>query len=155
MQAVKLWNNKILYFLTEGCWLSGLKLYHFLRYASNCIFKKFLWCYTQQKPWLKFVDMIYSTSVLWHCWLGGRQGIRPVKNMGGWWRWALVSLDGVVPSRMVGVSASVNLPLHHKVQKFCSGTGSPGWSRKRAVKRLWLWCGGYSTRKYCFSLCTP
>jgi len=31
---------------------------------------------------------------------------------------------------MVGVSASVNLPLHHKVQKFSSGTGSPEWSRK-------------------------
>ena len=45
---------------------------------------------------------------------------------------------GVVPSRMVSVSASVNLPLHHKVQKFSSGTGSPGWSRKRAIKRL---CG--------------
>jgi len=29
---------------------------------------------------------------------------------GGWWRWALVSPDGVAPSRMVGVSASVNLP---------------------------------------------
>jgi len=28
-------------------------------------------------------------SVLWHCWLGDRKGIRPVKN-GGWWRWALV-----------------------------------------------------------------
>ena len=26
---------------------------------------------------------------------------------------------------MVGVSASVNLPLHHKVQKLSSGTGSP------------------------------
>jgi len=37
---------------------------------------------------------------------------------------------------MVGVSASVNLPLHHKVQKFSSGTGSPGWSQKRDVKRL-------------------
>jgi len=32
---------------------------------------------------------------------------------------------------MVSVSASVNLPLHHKVQKFSSGTGSPGWSRKK------------------------
>jgi len=30
---------------------------------------------------------------------------------------------------MAGVSASVNLPLHHKVQKFSSGTGSPGWSQ--------------------------
>jgi len=38
--------------------------------------------------------------------------------MGGWWRWALVSPDGVVPSRMVSVCASVNIPLHHKVQNF-------------------------------------
>ena len=30
--------------------------------------------------------------MLWHCWLGSRKGIRPVKNMEGWWRWALVSL---------------------------------------------------------------
>ena len=44
------------------------------------------------------------------------------------------SLDGVAPSQMVGVSASVNLPLHHKVQKFFSGTGSPGWSWKKGRK---------------------
>jgi len=37
---------------------------------------------------------------------------------------ALVSPDRVAPSRMVGVSASFNFPLHHKVQKFSSGTGS-------------------------------
>jgi len=74
-------------------------------------------------------------SVLWHCWLGGRKGIRPVKN-GGWWRWALVSPDGVAPSRIVCVSASVNLPLHHKVPKFSSGTGSPGWSRKKGRKTV-------------------
>ena len=37
---------------------------------------------------------------------------------------------------MVGVSASVNLPLHHKVQKFSSGTGSPGWSRKKGRKTV-------------------
>ena len=54
--------------------------------------------------------------------------------MGGWWRWALVSPDEVAPSRMVGVSASVNLPLHHKVQKFSPGTGSPGCSRKNGRK---------------------
>jgi len=52
-------------------------------------------------------------------------------TMGVWWRWALLSPDGVVPSWMVCVSASVNLPLHHKVQKFSSGTVSPGWSRKK------------------------
>jgi len=32
------------------------------------------------------------------------------------------------------VSASVNLPLQHKVQKFSSGTGSPRWSRKKGRK---------------------
>jgi len=38
--------------------------------------------------------------------------------------------------RMVGVSASVNLPLHYKVQKISSGTGIPGWSRKRGRKMV-------------------
>jgi len=37
---------------------------------------------------------------------------------GGLWRWALVSPDGVAPSWMVTVCASVILSLHHKVQKF-------------------------------------
>jgi len=60
--------------------------------------------------------------------------------MGGWRRWALVSPDGVTPSRMVGVSASVNLPLRHKVQKFSSGTGLPGWSRKKGRKTVVVWC---------------
>jgi len=72
--------------------------------------------------------------MLWHCSLGGRKDIRPVKKWGEWWRWALVSPDGAEPSRMVCVSASVNLPLHHKVQKFFSGTDSPGWSRKKGRK---------------------
>jgi len=56
--------------------------------------------------------------------------------MGGWWRWALASPDGVAPSRMVGVSASVNLPLHHEVQKFSSGTGSPRWSWEKGRKTV-------------------
>jgi len=56
--------------------------------------------------------------------------------MGGWWRWALVSPDGVVPSQMVSVSASVNLPLLHKVQKFSSGTGSPKWFQKKGYKTV-------------------
>jgi len=59
--------------------------------------------------------------------------------MGGWWRWALLNLDGVAPSWMVSVSASVNLSLHHKVQKFSSGTGSPGWFRKKGHKTVVVW----------------
>ena len=54
--------------------------------------------------------------------------------------WALVSRDGMAPSRMVGVSASVNLLLHHKVQKFSSGTSSPGWSQKNGHKTVVVWC---------------
>ena len=50
-------------------------------------------------------------------------------------KWGMVD-DGVASIRMVGVSASVNLPLHHKVQKFCSGTGSPGWYRKKGCKMV-------------------
>ena len=70
---------------------------------------------------------------------GHPKGIRPV-NMRGWWRWALVSPDGVELSWMVGVSASVNLPLHHKVQKFSSDTGSPRWSRKKDRKTVVCVC---------------
>jgi len=87
------------------------------------------------KLMLNWYDTIWP-SVLWRCWLDGRKGIRPVKNMGGWCRWALVSPDGVTTSRMVGVSASVNLPLHHKVQKFSSETGSPGWCQKKGRKTV-------------------
>ena len=36
------------------------------------------------------------------------------------------------------MSASVNLSLHHKVQKFSSGTGSPGWSRKKGRETVVL-----------------
>jgi len=46
------------------------------------------------------------------------------------------------------MSASVNLPLHHKVQKFFSGTGSPGCPGKRTLKRL-LWWWWYSLYLYC------
>ena len=38
----------------------------------------------------------------------------------------------------------VNLPLHHKVQKFSSGTALPGWSRKKGRKTVVvvvvIWC---------------
>ena len=80
--------------------------------------------------------------------VGQQEGHPASKKYGGRWRWALVSPDGAAPSRMVGVSASVNLPLHHKVQKSRSSllapahTGGPG---KRAVKRLC--CGVVSPRR--------
>ena len=74
--------------------------------------------------------------------LVGRQVGHPACIKRGWWTWAVPSPDGVAPSWMVSVSASVNLHLHHKVQKFSSGTGSPGWSRKKGRKTVVVvvWC---------------
>ena len=59
-------------------------------------------------------------------------------NVGGCCRCAVVSPDGVAPSRMVGVSASVNLPLHRKSRSSLLAPAHPGGPGKRAVKRL---CG--------------
>ena len=80
-------------------------------------------------PWV----VAGKSSIMWF--------LVPSATIMGWWRWTLISPDGVVPSRMVGVPASVNLPLHHEVQKFSSGTGSPGWSRKKGCKTVVV-CGG-------------
>jgi len=55
---------------------------------------------------------------------------------------------------MVGVSASVNLPLCHKVQKFSSGTGSPGWSQKKGRKTAVV-CGGGGVVSALLSLVGP
>jgi len=67
-------------------------------------------------------------------------------------KWALVSPDGVVPSQMICVSASVNLPVHHKVQKFSSGTSSPRWSQKKGHKTVVVWCGYIMTVTFYLSL---
>ena len=73
--------------------------------------------------------------MLWRCWLEAPPACKKIWR--GWWRWALVSPDGVAPSRVVGVSASVNLPLHHKVQCSLLALAHPDGPGKRAVK--WLW----------------
>jgi len=49
------------------------------------------------------------------------------------------------------VSASVNLPLHHKVQMFSSGTGSPGVVPEKGCKTVvvwWWWLLVCQTSKY-------
>jgi len=77
--------------------------------------------------------------------VGQQEGHPACKKIWGvWWWWALVSPDGVAPRRMVGVSASVNLPLHHKVQKALLVPAHPGGSGKRAVK--WLFGGSVWNR---------
>jgi len=51
------------------------------------------------------------------CWLGGRKGIRPVKNFGGCGCGGAVSPVGVAPTRIVGASASIIFPCSIKIQK--------------------------------------
>jgi len=74
--------------------------------------------------------------------VGQQEGHPARKKIGGWWRWALVSPDGVAPSQMVGVSACVNLLCTIKSISSLLAPAHPGGPGKRAVKRLW-WCGGY------------
>jgi len=50
---------------------------------------------------------------------------------------ALSGWSGAPPD---GHYACVSLCLHHKVQKFSSGTGSPGLSRKKGRKTAVVWC---------------
>jgi len=68
---------------------------------------------------------------------------------GGHGHCLVLSPGGVAPTRMVGVSASVNLRLHHKVQRFSSGTVSPRWSRKKGRKTVVVWCCGEMRYKLC------
>jgi len=75
-----------------------------------------------------FVSFAFSALTLL---VGRQEGHLARKKYGG-----MVSPDGVAPSRMVSVSASVNLPLHHKAQKFSSGTSWPGWSWKKGRKMV-------------------
>ena len=79
-------------------------------------------------------------SVLWCCWLGGRKGIRPVKNMGdGGGRHWLVRMEW----RSAGWSVCLPLlifPCTIKSRSSILAPAHPGGPRERAVK--WLWCGG-------------
>ena len=54
--------------------------------------------------------------------------------MGEWWRWALVSPDGV--ASMVGVLPLLIFPCTISSLLALAHPGGPG---KRAIK--WLWCG--------------
>jgi len=65
-------------------------------------------------------------SVLWHCWLGGRKGIRPVENLGGGCGGGgAVSPVGVAPTRSVSTSASIIFPCSIKIQKTGGGETQP------------------------------
>jgi len=84
-----------------------------------------------------FVYILYYTmlpSVLWH--LVGRQEGHPAfkKMEEGWWRWALVSPDGVAPTQMVLI-----FPGTIKSRSSLLAPAHPGGPKKMAIKWLWLY----------------
>ena len=75
-------------------------------------------------------------SVLWRCWLGGRKGIRSVKNMGGWWRWVLVSRMEWRPAGWSVCLPLLIFPCTIKSRSSLMAPAYPGGPGKRAIKRL-------------------
>ena len=94
---------------------------------------------------VQFVDGIFILvylhlpSVLWRCWLGGRKGIRPVKNL-EWWSTGMV----ICLKRDADLHVAQLMPLPLTISCFSkiqigftflvpAHLGSPG---KRAIKRV-------------------
>ena len=83
--------------------------------------------------------LYFIPSVLWHCWLGGRKGIRPVKKLEWWVAGVVICLEQGADLHMAQL-----MPLPLTVSCFSkihigftflvpANPGSPG---KRAVKRV-------------------
>jgi len=81
----------------------------------------------------------FLPSVLWHCWLGGRTGIRPVQKWGddGGGHW-FVRMEWR-PARLSVCLPLLIFPCTIKSRSFVLAPAKPGGPGKRAVKRLW--CG--------------
>jgi len=81
-----------------------------------------------------------APSVLWRCWLSGRNSIWPVKNMeddgGGhclvWMEWRPAGWSVCLPLLI--------FPCTIKSRSCLLAQAHPGGPRRRAAKRLW-WCG--------------
>ena len=109
-----------------------MKFLVIFKYETACIVT-LLWVIFQ------FSDVVQlSPSVLWHCWLGGRKGIRPVKN------WAVGCWCGFCLERGADLHMAQLMPLPLTVSCFSkiqigfaflvpAHPGSPG---QRAVKRV-------------------
>jgi len=108
--------------------------------------------------WVSFP--LYSRpSVLWHCWLGGRKGIRPVKDMGdgGGRHWLLVRMEWC-PSGWSLCLPLLIFPCTIKSRSSLLAPAHPGGLGKRDVKWLWWWwcivslhTAASCNRQVCFS----
>ena len=89
--------------------------------------------------YLAYLMLSITSSVLWHCWLGSRKGIRPVKNMGygGGEHW-LVRMEWCPAGWSVCLPLLIS-PCTIKSRSSLLAPAHPGGPGKRAIKRLWLW----------------
>jgi len=88
----------------------------------------------QYSPYNNCIHIALLPSVVWCCWLGGRKGIRPVKN------WVVVCWRGYLSGakcRLAYGPADATATYCLLLQKnpywfYLSDTGSPGLSRKNS-----------------------
>jgi len=75
--------------------------------------------------------------VHWHCWLGGRKGIQPIKKLGdgGGGQW-LVRMEWRPSAWSVCLPLLIS-PCTIKSRSFLLALANPGGPGKRAVTRLW------------------
>ena len=109
-------------------------------YSIDCfiMLHKFCICYFLCSGWAFFG---WTPAVLWCCWLGGRKGIWPVKNMGSWGCGGVVSPDGVAPTRTAGASIitpastkkSRRMMAYNNIDFGFNPVGAPTCLRKQEV----------------------
>ena len=76
-------------------------------------------------------------SVLRRCWLGGRKGIRPVKNFEWWGTGMVICLErdaDLHMAQLMPLPLTVSCFSKIQIGFYLSGTSSLGSPRKRAVK---------------------
>ena len=90
-------------------------------------------------------------SVLWHCWLGNRKGIQPVKQLGVGLLVVMIWLE-----LCTAYSSSCHHHFHHRLLQWTpANPGSPGkWPLKRREREsnLKLAATDYITQPLCCSL---
>ena len=95
-------------------------------------------CQTNNLTKKNFCVHIISTSVLWHCWLGGRKGIRPVKTE-RWGAGVVICLErgaNLHMAQLMPLPLTVSCFSKIKIGFAFLVPAHPGSPRQRAVKRM-------------------
>ena len=113
-----------------------------------------LWLLLLLPVFLLTETSLFFLSVLWHCWLGNRKAIRPVKNwmLVCWWWW----FDWSFARLIAPVESSCYHHLHHPLLQWTpANPGSPGkWPLKRREREKPVYFSGYYSRLGSAKICT-